>query len=216
MNIKRILRQLRREAIANPKKAAVLGLLVLVAMWFWLPLLRGLATPDEQAPSGSITEPVVSAAKKDASAGVASATREPDSPQHPWHKLVEWMESDPRTSAAKVSPRRDPFAGPEKLATAVRVEDPAEESEATLTPEGLGMVLSSTLVGPRRRVALISGRSYREGEIVRQVKQGQEFTFMLAEVHPRRVILERNGRQFKLEIPAPASSGSMELIEHVH
>ena len=43
----RFARRLRREIAANPKKAGVLALLLVVAIWFWTPLMaKWFANPD--------------------------------------------------------------------------------------------------------------------------------------------------------------------------
>ena len=41
MSLERFAKRLRREVIANPKKAAILGIMLLVAIYFWTPLVMG-------------------------------------------------------------------------------------------------------------------------------------------------------------------------------
>lgn len=229
MRPSKVTRQLRRELTAHPKKAAVLGLLVLVALWFWAPLVWGWIAADDpaaKAPSASASvgnassalprgpaAVSVPAAPATIAAASSAATKVDKRPNYPWHQLVQWMDNDPRTSPADPAlGRRDPFlSGGTEVAEADLGDGPTEiPSEAA--PADLGMVLSSTIVGQRRRVAQINGKPYRQGEIVRLEKDGQQIEFTLAEVHPRRVVLRRKGHEFELSIPAPARSGRIELL----
>jgi hypothetical protein len=122
------------------------------------------------------------------------------------------MDNDPRTSATNPVPgRRDPFLIPQNEAAKAAAETELEKKTLEATPEGLGMVLSGTIVGSHRRVAQINGKSYRQGESVRLAKDGQQIEFTLSAVHPRRVVLQRKGEQFELTLPVPAPSGRIEL-----
>jgi hypothetical protein len=47
MSAQRIARQLRREIKANPKRAALLGGLVAIGIYFWAPLVAGWVMPKE-------------------------------------------------------------------------------------------------------------------------------------------------------------------------
>src|SRR5437762_3182183 len=96
--------RLRREIAANPKKAGILGLLLAVAIWFWIPLVAkwfikpemdvkdGLPTPNVAAPSPAVA----------GSGTVAVARGTTDTalslkyklPVHPWRRLVAWIEQD--------------------------------------------------------------------------------------------------------------------------
>ncbi|MHC4180828.1 MAG: hypothetical protein ACYSWU_25290, partial [Planctomycetota bacterium] len=108
--------------------------------------------------------------------------------------------------------RRDPFLISSTGSAAAELKDEPGETLLEATPENLGMVLSGIIVGPRRRVAQINGRSYRQGKTVRLVRDGQQIEFTLAAVYPRRIVLKRNGEQFELTIPAPVRSGRIELL----
>lgn len=224
MNLSRISRQLRREATAHPKKAAILGLLCLVAVWKWVPLACGWINEDDPAAKAPVVVAAVnpvpqplaglpSVGDKDVSpngqTGPGAAPNKPDDPKHPWHQLVRWMDNDPRTLATNPGlGRRDPFL----IAQAEPAEDDREKPTPAATPEALGMVLSGTIVGPHRRVAQINGQSYRQGQTVKLAKDGQQIEFTLSAVFSRRVVLRRNGEQFELTIPEPARAGRIELV----
>jgi len=215
MNLSKLVRQLRREAMANPKKAAILAVLVLVAAYFWGPLLWGWVASEQASgePPNGQTEP---AAGPTALTDAAS-TQPPGLPDeqqkacpHPWTQLDQWMAEDPMTTPAEqVAGWRDPFAGVASGAEG----DPAATAPAAvapLTPESLGVELSGTLIGPRRRVALIGGKAYRAGQSVTVDHAGRPIELQLVEVHPRRIVLAWEGSRFDLAIPQQQSAAQIE------
>ena len=218
MTTNQLIRQIRREATANPKKAGILGLLLVVALWFWAPLVWGWVAPeaaakaagsgkangDDAGSPGPDFAEVLAAAK-----GEKTPSQEEEAnPGEPWHVLLQTREQDPLTKVASLEPYgRDPFV--EKKPEAV--EEPAEPKApepvaVAVTPESVGIALSGTIVGPRRRTAFINGHSYREGAKVERVKEGQRFVFRVAEIRPQSVVLARDGKSFEVNIP-PRSGG---------
>jgi hypothetical protein len=211
VNLEKTFRQLRKEATANPKKAAILGLLGLVALYFWAPLLWTWLGDEAPAGPGTAQASLVGFDPLALAGPSAAAKEEPKKPDAakkkiPWDQLAAWMKDDPRTAAATaLTQRPDPFR--------VQVEEepePEEEPEQQIqpppvapevTPESLGIGLSATVVGPRRRVAVIAGRAFAEGETVAMEKDGETYEFRLAEVRPRTAVLQREGKQFELVIP---------------
>ena len=84
MNLNKLARQLRREAMANPKKAAVLGLLLLVALYFWGPLVWGRVAGD----GASEKPPAAEANGEDnpqTSAQIPATQPQPPSPEKTRH-----------------------------------------------------------------------------------------------------------------------------------
>jgi len=199
----------------HPKKAVVLGTLCLVALWFWVPLVWGWMKKDDAATKAAVGgQAAVSAPGRSAAIPADSGAKgkKAEGPKYPWHQLVRWMDNDPRTTATNpVLGRRDPFLIPQNEAAKAEAESGLGKKALEETPEGLGMVLSGTIVGSHRRVAQINGKSYRQGETVRLAKDGQQVEFTLATVHPRRIVLQRKGRQFELTLPVPAPSGRIEF-----
>jgi hypothetical protein len=216
----KLARRLRREAMANPKKALILAGLSLVALYFWGPLVwgwarsghtsanvaAGKAKPPELAPDG-------------ASGGAAKPGESPVEliPSYAWTQLDEWMSQDPlRSPVDTLSGRRNPFAPLLVVADTAASEQPEPEPDvevAKATPETLGLTLNGTLVGPRRRVALIGGKAYREGQTVRVDRDGRSIELKLVEVHARRIVLEWQGSSFELAIPEHQPAG-IELTVH--
>jgi len=200
--------------LGHPKKAAVLGLLVLVAVYFWSPLVWGWFVKDEpsvetsSATEDSDFDPMVLADSSKATPSPPEPT-----PAHPWQLLVEWRENDPTTTTAPgLSDRRDPFRSLEPEVADAELEDESRTVEAAVTPESIGLELAGTLVGPDHSVALINGKAYREGKTIASTKDGESIEFELSEVHPRRIVLRRLGEQFELTIPQQTRSGRIEQI----
>jgi len=183
VSLSKIAKQLRRETTANPKKAAALGLLVLVALWFWAPLVKGWFA--KQNPAAE-TKPAKSAAgasstsPADGMNQLGTEPKKPEKPRYPWYQLVQWMEEDPRTSAAdRLARHRDPFSNAK---TALVIERPEELSQS------LGVELTSTIVGTHRRVARINGKTYQEGSLVQIAKDNRQIEFRLEKVERRRAV----------------------------
>lgn len=213
-------KRFRRELTTSPKKAAVLGLLALVAMYYWTPLVWGwVAKHDDAADAkpAAVASPTPSAANPTSTP--STAPTKTDVPQLSWQQVVKLMQRDPRTLAADVTAlRRDPFLLPRpdvaKLKADAEASAAAEagKSQATAaTPQSLGLNLSSTIIGSNRRVARISGRTYELGQTVQVLKDGQTIAFTLAEVHARRAVLVRDNKKYELTIPDPLQSRKIEL-----
>ncbi len=102
---------------------------------------------------------------------------------------------------ADANRRSDIFAStPQpKTATAAPATEPPPPR---LTPAEAGLVLSSTIVGARQRVALISGRRYAIGDEVKANKQdGPLVRYKLVAVEPKQIVLESDGDQYVVKLP---------------
>ena len=200
---------------ANPKKAAILGLMAVVAIYFWAPLVwkwtakdNAVVKVNSATPKGA--EPVATPPKAEV------APTEAPRPKHPpWQQIVQWIQSDSRTAPAPPwSNTRDPFQKAKTAVAETKVEEEARPKPPVLTPASVGMVLTGTIIGPQRRIARISGKSYNEGQTIEVVKEKDKLhvSFTLLEVHDRRAVLESQGERFELAIPEPSKSGKMELL----
>ena len=204
MSLNKLTKRLRREIRSSPKKAAALGLLLLVAVYYWVPLLTGMTAKKDQAvaTAAELPEtgfPSVATARPGPQPGAPAAGA---APSYAWEDLVRWSREDAATRPAEtLVDRRDPF---QPVRTAIAEVDGTPQEEATvqplLTPEQLGMKLSGTVVGAGRKVAVIDGKAYAEGRSVQWFQDGQVIDFKLTEVHPQRIVLEQLGERFELEI----------------
>jgi hypothetical protein len=197
-------KKLQREAKANPVKAAALGVLLLVAGYFWAPLVKGFVSPAATAPAATATAGAP-ATPAPAPTPTVDAPKAPESPVYDWQRYAQLLDDDVkmRTSAELPSPR-DPFKSREVERPEIASVKTAAQLKAAeappLEPREAGLVLSSTFVGPRTQIALIGGKPYRIGDRVRVQKDGIKASFNLIDVQPRLVVLERNGKQYELTI----------------
>lgn len=222
MHAERLIKRFRREAAKNPKKALVLGLLVLVALYFWAPLVVGWfrseagASGDptqEMAILGSVgTSPASSAAASAETGAAAAEDSATAAARRAWRELAEWIDQDTRmVPVSAVGWPRDPFVLPAAEEQVAEEPSAAEvAAQQAVTPQSLGLTLSSTVVGARRRIARIAGKNYGEGDTVEATKDGRSYAFLVASVTPRRVVLSREGQRYELTIPLHLSSGRIE------
>lgn len=192
-----------------------MGLLVAAALYFWAPLVKGWVVKGEMPANPPVSQADANLPPTAAEIGAAQTPlafpAEAIACAHPWTQLDQWMTQDLTTTPASDLPgRRDPFRA--TGATGVTdANEEAEREEAKLTPANLHVEVSSTVVGPRRRVALIAGKAYAEGEKVTVRQDDRSVVFELVEVHPRRVVLQREGKQFEVVIPDRKGSGRIEM-----
>jgi hypothetical protein len=216
VNLDKLGRKLRREAVANPKKAAILGLVTVLALYFWAPLLRGwFATDKPGVPAATEAATVTVAAGAQPAAAARAASEKPAVGLPSWQQVVEWRHKDSRTMIAPVlAQTRDPFETPIGDEPQMVAEDKLKAKPPIVAPAAAGLVLTSTIIGPQRRIVQINGEIYRVGQTIETGKGKDSPTtkYKLIEVHPRRAVLEADGEQFELTIPEPESSDKIHLL----
>jgi hypothetical protein len=212
-------RRLRREAAANPKKAVILGVAALVAVYFWMPLVwkwigKGdsiaMAAPVQPSTTGMVVTELSVAAPTPQPAAKQTASERPS-----WQQLDRWMHDDQRTMTAPPLPNtRDPFQPPKvEVVEATKAVERLKPRLTASTLSASGLALTSTIIGPQRRVAQINGKTYAVGQIIEVAKDKEAaMAFKLIEVAPRRAVLEAEGQRFELSIPEPTRSSKIELL----
>jgi len=209
MSAQNLKQRLLREVKRSPKKAAVLALLFMVATYSWAPLMIGLITNKNTGEAIQTTE----------TAALLPANLQPitppkskaPSPSGTWKQLVQWIQLDWRSKPDKQAAfGRNPFAA---IAAEEKEENEpvAEDPRPRETPGQLGLKLSGTVVGPRRRVAVINGRAYAQGRVIK-VTEG--VSFVVEKVDARQVTLVRGGESFVLKA-VKWPSGQSEGISRV-
>lgn len=203
----KLIRRIRRELIANPKKAAVLALLLAVAVWFWMPLIETMLgrKPIEEA---TATVPGSAAANSLANAANPTASGEAvKSTSVPWKQLVDWIHDDPMMQPKlPLTGARNPFAPSESHRLArEQVERSVQPPPPDVTPEQMGLALRSTVIGLRNKTAMINERAYHEGQIVKASKGNDRFK--LVQIATNYVVLESNGKQYQLKLPTAEVAG---------
>ncbi len=114
VNLAKTVKKLRREAVANPKKAALLGLVTILALYYWAPLLKGWIAADtttvETTTSPAAVATVAVQPSTAAPVAATTATAKPVAPRLSWQQITERMSKDPRTMIAPaLTQTRDPF-----------------------------------------------------------------------------------------------------------
>jgi hypothetical protein len=200
--------RLKREITASPKKAAVLAIVCVVAIGFWTPLVLKWAgkksTADDPVVASSEEEttsatPITAAPPTEANNSANNATTAAQRAN--WQKILKWIRNDPKMKPQVAISRRDPFA-PAVSHQVVKVQEPAQAPPPPppeITPQQAGIFVSSTVVGSKSRTALINGRTYRESQQIAGAKSQDRF--VLVEIRPKGVILERNGQRYEVKIP---------------
>jgi hypothetical protein len=221
VNLASLGKKLRREATKNPKKAALLGLMAIVAVWFWIPLVGGwIGKGNKDMPTAAAKPdgtPMAAAAATPADPAAEAVAKKavPDRPS--WQQIIQWMHNDPRTmTAPSLTIQRDPFEVPKIETAKTKAEEKPKPPK--ITPTAAGLALTSTIIGPQRRVAQINGETYVVGQTIARVKEKQAdgVIFKLVEVQPRRAVLEADGQRFELTIPEPGKSDKIQFLEAVH
>jgi hypothetical protein len=199
-------KRLQREIKSSPGKAGGLAVLLLVAGYFWAPLIMQFFGNDTAAPasapaaSPAVAGPAVAAPTSVQVAGATSA----EAPAYDWRRVAADLDADSRmASIAEPSREHDPFATRASATSAVAEVRKVEPVARDLTPDEAGLVLSSTLVSARRKIAEINDKSYRVGDRVRALGDDYDVAFRVVDVSPRRVLLERDGKRFELKIRHP-------------
>ncbi len=205
MKLDKLAKQLRRDLAANPKKAAALGLMALVALYFWAPLVWRWISPQ--------------GGKKSAQPLALILTDDPEQPSQSakrranlfrWEKVRQLIAQDARmASAAYERAWTDPFAPqappPASAATPAGIGAAPTPASLDLDPQQAGIALSGVLVGGKRRIATINGETYGEGSTIKIAKDGL-FTaveFRLTRITSQGVELERNGKTYSLLLIRP-------------
>jgi hypothetical protein len=123
-----------------------------------------------------------------------------------WSELLALIELDQRTKSAPLpGPLVRPFGGPRVPAESSNTTEPAVTDPADVEPKELGLVLMSTVVGPRSRLASIDGKVYRSGEMIRVVYTEDRASttileYRLEEIQPTYVTLSRKAKVYRLPL----------------
>jgi hypothetical protein len=205
--------QLRRDLAANPKKAAALGLMVLVALYFWGPLAWKYikASGAKQNSKANMASLILTDDPIEPSQQIKSGLRT----RFKWERVRQLIQQDPHMLSATFDATWvDPFGKPAASATeaAPMTETLSENSAATaaaaaaIDPQSLGITLGGVMVSPRGRLAMINGERCHEDELVLvSDKRDKTVTYevRVLKIGRQSVQLEFEGRIFSLELSQP-------------
>jgi hypothetical protein len=219
VNLEKLAKQLRRDTAANPKKAAALGLMVLVALYFWGPLVaKWVAASGNKRTSKVNTAALI---LTDDPAEPTQSSRGRAGGKFRWEKVRQLIRQDPQMiSAAFDVGWIDPFGAPtagqsQQFAEALPPSGADDAASAEVDPSELGIVLGGVLIGPRSRVATINGEACHEGEVLAITdKYDKAVTHRVRVVRIRKsgVVLEVGGRTITVAL-APTKLAHGDEIE---
>jgi len=191
---KRITREIQR----SPAKAGVLGVLLLVAVWFWFPLVKGWVIPKSTASKKSDVVPTVT----QKATGPGPLVQQPMSnPSIPWQQVAEQIAADPHTAPISLQDlRRDPFyqkVVQEELVVSVAENRPRPQMVEP-SPEQAGLMVQSVITRGTTGLARINQQNYRVGDIVVAPEQIAEYE--ITAIESWGVRLSRNGKSYDLAL----------------
>lgn len=219
MSAAKLSKQLQRELKANPQKAGALGLLCLVAAYFWGPLIFKSDAKKPAPPAATAATPTTTP-----TATTETATASTAKPHLDWRTLSGRLESDPsmRSVAGAKDPKqveRSPFDAPVKLArdqdydndlfdlleeayyAGLLDDKPVITKQMTSTVlNAFPLQLTSTLVGSRAQTAIINGKAYVKGMPLGKLNNVE---LVLEHVAVRSAVVAWNGMKRELKIPKP-------------
>jgi hypothetical protein len=209
VKLDKLVKQLKRDVAASPKKAATLALMLLAALYFWAPLVWKWAAPAGSTAAASQTAGLILTDEPPA-VGEAEASGRL---RLPWEKIRQVIHSDPHMTTAALDERwPDPFARRDVAAVA---EAPASPVAGTgmapevAEPQAAGLVVTSIAISRRRRSATINGDTYEENDTIPAAGASPPFRVQRIERHA--VTLERDGQTLVLELSRPGLAQGDEI-----
>ena len=209
MFFRNLCNQFLHDLKANWQKSALLGVLFVIGLFFWIPpLYRAVAgrTPTAPVAKAPATAAIPVTTKTPRAAGSKPAPRNVAGSGQPDRFDVERRRRDPLVQSVDPSAIRtdpfhidlDQFSPPVVFVKEPKVSKPQQKTPVAKTPPHLpdGLVLRSTIVGASRRAAFINRKLYFPGMDVRF--DGE--VYRLIAVHARRVVLRRDSVDFDLTI----------------
>jgi len=209
-------KQLRRDIAAHPKKAALLGLMAFVALYFWAPLLRKFVSTAEKNGENVAAMP---ASLLSSSPVISQPISSRGAAKFNWEKAQDLIRRDSHMVSASFDPTWiEPFGSSRTTPGNESAEDEtsartAEVSEAkavsmlaALQPQDLGIVLGGTMIGPRGRLATINGEPCREGDVIAvglKTDKSVVFDFQVLKITPQSVQVGNSGKVFTLQLATP-------------
>lgn len=195
MNFNKLSQQLTREIKRSPAKAATLGSLLLVALWFWFPLIQGWlgSTQTRAQPARPANVPVVIATEAP-TATVSAAAGALD-----WREIAEGLASDRWMLPGELrSATFDPFFPELPQPVEVAEEETLAEKIASVdvAPQDAGLEITSVIVGQGTALARINNQNYRLGDVISA--QAAMAEYKVASIESWGAVLQSQGRSYKL------------------
>lgn len=206
VKLDKLTKQIRRDLTANPKKAGALGLMILVALYFWAPMVWGWAVSAKSAKRNFAGDLILEDDPVD-----PVQTAEKAKFVFKWDKVRhQILGNELMVSAVRDPAWPDPFKGsappPPRLATNEQPQTANPPSvEQNFTPVDPGLTLTSVVISPRRRAATISGEVYLENEFIKSPpdQPAGNMELKVTKITRDGVELESDGKTFVLKLQRP-------------
>jgi hypothetical protein len=217
VELDKLLKRLKKDAAASPQKAGALGLMVVVALYFWAPLVMKSLPKGKPKPGATAAGPMLLGDDP----VLVKAVVHPSSNSPHWDRVREVVANDQLMIAADLHPDwRNPFSqlqhkgDPDAKSTALTEPlkpDPqslpaAPAITADIAQQQLQtVVLSSLLVGPRGVSAVIRGKLYRVGDVLSfgGDNGAPAIEFRITAIDEQGVDLKFDEKPFRLERTKP-------------
>lgn len=219
VNLEKLAKQLRRDMAANPKKAVALGLMVLVALYFWGPLLAKWMSGNGSKRAGTMD--TANLILTDDPSEPTQQSRSRSGAKFRWERVRQLMQQDAAMRPAAFDPTWvDPFAksslmiAQEQAAAAAVKATPEQAAPVAVAPSSLSIVLGGVFVSGKSRIATINGEACREGDtLVVSGKDDKSVTqpIRVVQIHRTGVMVEVNGAFQTIELSTPGLARGDEI-----
>jgi hypothetical protein len=175
VKLSKLLKKLKRDLSASPQKAAALGVMVLVALYFWAPLVMKFVGAKGKDKKIAVAQVILPTAPL-----VTNVAAHPAIDTAHWDRIRETLAQEQLMTAATYQAQwQNPFRrakhskaaqeptepeDPTQLNTPANANQSADDSAAKARVANL--VVSSLLITKRDRAAVIAGVVYRVGDVL--------------------------------------------------
>ncbi|WP_254508908.1 hypothetical protein [Anatilimnocola floriformis] len=222
MKLDKLIKRLKKDAAASPQKAGALGLMLLVALYFWAPLVMKSIKGKGKPGSG----PAAKVIRGDDPVLVKAAAHPATNTAH-WDRIRDTLAQDrlmqaavhnadwrnpfqPLAHAAATDTKIKPIEA--KPETQLSAKPPAVENE--LAEQLLsGVTLSSVLIGKKGPSAVIRGKLFRVGDVLLfgGDNGAPKVEFRITAIDEQGVDLKFEGQPFRIERTKPTlASGELQ------
>lgn len=223
MKLDKLLKRLKRDLSASPQKAAALGLMILVALYFWAPLIIKFVG------GGQAKKSIASQVNLTAVPAITPVAVQPASDPVRWDRVRAALAQDRfMLAAAHQTSWQNPFrrhpadTNTDDSQPAAETElkqpgEPAVASDDTRMKElAAGIVVTSVLISARDRAAFIRGTTYRVGDVLEIGGENGErkLELLLTSIDEDGVDVNLAGRTLRLERTRARLTPGSQLKSH--
>ena len=192
MTLGKLGKQIARELRQNPKKGVILAGMCVVALYYWVPILRRWSS--DKTPATATTASATAPEQQTTVTSRRGARRR-------WEEVAKAIDGDPQMQPVDVGLAWNPFATADETEQKEELETTPPESVTATAPQEAGLQLQSTIVGKHRQTAVINGVAYSTGNWV-VAPNDTNIRYRLLEITEDAVILERHGQRYTLALDA--------------